>query len=414
MKNVKEITIEVKGKEWEEALDKAFKKKKKDIKIDGFRKGSVTKEIYIKKVGIEALFMDACDICVEDAYKQAYKELDMEIVVEPSIDIVKLDKKGVTFKITFIGRPEVKLGAYKKLGIKQEKVKVTKEEIEHEIEHLREHMAEVVIKEKGTIADGNTAVIDFEGYIDGEQFDGGTGANYPLEIGSHTFIPGFEEQVIGMKVGETKDINVTFPEDYVEEMKGKDATFKVTVREIRERVKPEIDSDFFEDLGIEGVDSLDKLKEHLEADLKKSKERDAEDKFLDEALRIATDNMEVEINEEIIDAEVDMMIKQYNQELKLQGLTFEQYCQFTGKTVDEVKVMIRPQAIVRIKVRLLLEEIAKKEEIEVTDEEVKEEIKKALEQYNIDEKEFLELTGGKKAIEYELTAKKALDVIKEG
>lgn len=415
MKNVKEVNIEVKGKKWEEAIDKAFNKKKKDIKVDGFRKGAVPKEVYIKKAGIESLFMDACDVAMEIAYKDACDKVDMEIlVVEPTVSIEKVDKEGVEFKITFIGKPDVKLGKYKKLGVKREKVEVSKEEIEHEIEHLKSHLAEVVIKENGKVCEGNTAIIDFEGFMNGEKFDGGTGANYPLEIGSHTFIPGFEEGVIGMGVGETKYLELTFPKDYVKEMAGKDVTFKVTVKEIKERVMPEINEDFFEDLGIEGVDSLDKLEDHLKKELLETKEKQAEDKYMDELLKKATEEMEVDINNEIIESEVSRMINQYSQELQMQGVTFEQYCEFTGTKVEDVKTMMQPQAIARIKVRYLLEEIVKVEKIEVSDKDVDKEIKDAAEKYGMKEDEFLTAIGGKEMIKYDLEMKKALDIIKEG
>ena len=221
MKNVKEVKIEIKGKEWESALDKAFEKKKKDIKVPGFRKGAVPKDIYIKKVGIEALFMDAADIAINDAYKKALEKETMELVCEPTVAIDSIDSKSVKFTFTLIGRPEIKLGKYKKLGIKKEEVKVSKEDIEHEIEHLKGHLAEVVVKEDGEIVEGNTAVIDFDGVVDGKPLEGGSGKDYPLEIGSNTFIPGFESELVGMKVGETKVLNLHFPEDYTKELKGK-------------------------------------------------------------------------------------------------------------------------------------------------------------------------------------------------
>ena len=410
----KVINYKVQKEEWEELKNKAFKKLNANTVVDGFRKGAVPKEVFLKKVGVEALFMDACDIAMQDAYKDAFKQADMEVVVEPSVNIEKVDKDGVVFAITFIGKPEVKLGDYKKLGVKREKVKVTDEEIEHEIEHLKSHLAEVVIKENGEVCEGNTAIIDFEGYMNGEKFDGGTGANYPLEIGSHTFIPGFEEGVVGMKAGETKDLELTFPEDYVKEMAGKDVTFKVTVREIKERVMPEVDADFFEDLGIEGVDSLDKLKEHLKKELTETKEAQAEDKYIDELLRKATDNMEVDINAEIIEGEVERMINQYSQELAMQGVTFEQYCQFTGTKIEDVKVMMKPQAIARIKTRYLLEEVAKVEKIEIKEDAVKEEIKTVSEKYGMSEDEFLAAIGGEEMVKYDLMMKAALEVVKEG
>lgn len=414
MKNVKEVKTEVKGKEWQNAIDKAFNNKKKDIKVDGFRKGACPKDVYIKKVGVEALFMDACDIAIEDAYQKALKDNDMEIVCEPSVSIEKVDKDGATFKFTLIGRPEIKLGNYKKLGVKREKVKVTKEEVEHEIEHLREHMAEVIIKENGKVAKGNTAVIDFEGKVDGEVIQGGTGKDFALEIGSNTFIPGFEDGVIGMKVGETKDLNLKFPDDYTAELKGKDVVFNVTVKEIKEKVKPELDADFFEDLGIEGVDSVAKLEAHIESELKETKEREADDKYIDELLHIATDNMTVDINNEIIDSEVKRMISQYNQELQRQGITLEQYLSFTGSKIEDVETMMKPQAIARIKTRYLLEEVVKAEKLEVSDKEIDDEIKKVCTEYDMKEEDFLGAVGGRDMVKYDLTMRKAIEIIKEG
>ncbi len=414
MKNVKEIKIEVKGKEWEKALDKAFTKKKKDIKVDGFRKGACPKDVYIKKVGIESLFMDACDIAIEDAYKKAYDQADMEIVAEPSVSIERVDKDGAIFVFTIVGRPEITLGEYKKLGVKKDAVKVTKEEIEHEIEHIKEHMAEIVNKKDGKVVEGNTAVIDFDGVVDGKPLDGGSGKNYSLEIGSHSFIPGFEEGVVGMKVGETKELKLTFPEDYTPDLKGKDVVFTVTVREIKERIKPEINKDFFDDLGIEGVDSLEKLQAHVKDELTHQKEHQAEDKYIDELLHKATDNMKVDINNEIIDGEVKRMLNQYSQELQMQGVTLEQYLSFTGTKMEDVESMMKPQAIARIKTRYLLEEIVKKENIKVTDKEIKDEIKKASEQYEMKEDEFLNAIGGEEMIKYDLEMRKAIEIIKEG
>ena len=241
MKNVHEIEIKIEGKEWEAALNKAFNKKKNEVKIPGFRKGTVTKEIYIKKLGIESLFMDASDIAIEAAFTKALDDNKLEPVCEPSVAIEKIDKDGITYKFTIITKPEIKLGKYKGLGIKKEKVEVSKEEINDEIDRLRSAMSEVINKENGEVCDGNIAVIDFDGEVDGKPLEGGKGTDYNLEIGSNTFIPGFEEQLIGMKNGETKDIKVKFPEDYVEHLKGKDAKFKVTIKAIKERRVPELD-----------------------------------------------------------------------------------------------------------------------------------------------------------------------------
>ena len=413
MKNVKEVKIEVKGKDWTDAIDKAYNKNKKDIKMAGFRKGAVPKEIYIKKAGIESLFADASDIAIEDAYKKALDEFKEELVCEPSVAVESCSKDGITYVFTLISHPEVKLGNYKKLGVKKETVKVTAKEVDEEIEKMRDRMAEKVVKENGEVVVGDTATIDFEGKVDGEVIDGGTGTNYPLEIGSHSFIPGFEEGVVGMKVGDVKVLNLKFPEEYVETLKGKDVEFKVTLNKIETRVKPEIDKDFFEDLGIEGVDSVEKLKEHVKTQLTDAKTKDVENAYNDEVLHKACDNMKVEINKEIIDSEVDRMIRQYSQELRQQGFTFEQYLQMTGTKLEDVKNMMADQATARIKVRYLLEAVAKEEKVKVTKEEVKDYIKEQAKKYDIKEDEFTEYVGGEDAIEYDLKLNKALDIIKE-
>ena len=414
MKNVKTIKITVDGESWQNCLDKAYDKKKKDIKVDGFRKGAVPKDIYIKKVGVESLFMDACDIAINERYESTLKEADVTLACEPTVNIESVDKDSCVIEFTFISKPEVTLGAYTKLGVKREEVKVTKEEIEHEINHIKEHMAEVVIKENGSIEEGNTAVIDFEGFVDGKKLEGGTGANYPLEIGSNTFIPGFESGLIGASVGETRELNLKFPENYTEELKNKDVLFKVTVREIKERVMPEINKDFFEDLGIDGVDSIEKLEEHVKKDLEEHKNHEADDKYVDELLHIATDNMKVEINNEIIDSEVERMINQYRQELQMQGVSLEQYLSMTNTKLEDMKSMMKPQAIARIKTRYLLEAIIDEKKLVATKEEIEKEIKDSCDKYGIEKDEFLRYVGGEEGIKYELEMRKAIDIIKEG
>lgn len=413
MKNVKEITVEVKGKDWESALDKAFNKKKKDIKIDGFRKGSVTKEIFIKKAGIEALFMDAADIVIDSEYRKIVDDKKNDIVCEPSVSIVHIDKDSITIKFTLIGRPEVKLGKYKGLGLKREKVSVTKEEVEHEIHHIVEHMAEVVIKEDGEVVKGNTAVIDFEGVVDGKKLDGGTGANYPLEIGSNTFIPGFEDGIVGMKVGEKKVLKLKFPENYSPELKGKDVEFTVTVREIKERIEPKMDKEFFLDLGIEGVDSKESLEKNVKSELTKQKEQQADDKYTDDLLRKATDNMKVDINNEIIDAEINRMAAQLEQELKMQGATLEQYLAMVGTKMEDFRSTLKPQAIARIKTRYLLEEVVKEESITATKKDIEKKIKEEAEKYGMKEEEFVSAIGGEDVVKYEIEMEKAIEIIKE-
>jgi len=247
-KNLKEVIIKIEGKQWQDALDKAFAKVNAKTKIDGFRPGKAPKEIYLKKYGIESLFFEASNICVDDAYKKMIEEnKDLEIAAQPVLDIRAIDEKYIEYVFTLTLKPEVKLGEYKNLDVKKDKVKVTKKEIEEAINHMREHYKENVVKD-GEVASGDIAVIDFEGFKDDVAFEGGKGENYSLEIGSNTFIPGFEDQLIGMKAGEEKDVNVTFPEDYhAEELKGAAVVFKVKVNEIKEKEIKEIDKEFFED-----------------------------------------------------------------------------------------------------------------------------------------------------------------------
>lgn len=234
-KNVHEIEIKL-DKEWISALDATFKKKNKETKIDGFRKGAAPKEVYLKHFGIESLYMDAVDASISVAYKKALDENKLVPVVEPNVDVTGISDSNVIFKFTIITKPEVTLGEYKNLKVKKDKVTVSDEEINHEIDHLREHLADVVVKENGEITEGDTAVIDFTGFVDGKELEGGKGENFPLEIGSHSFIPGFEEGLVGLKAGEEKTLELKFPENYIEDLKGKDVTFKVKVNEVKTRV----------------------------------------------------------------------------------------------------------------------------------------------------------------------------------
>ena len=274
-------------------------------------------------------------------------------------------------------------------------------------------MAEIVNKENGTVEKGNIAIIDFDGVVDGKPLEGGSSKDYHLEIGSNTFIPGFEEKVEGMKLNQTKKINLTFPDDYVENLRNKKVTFTVTVKGIQERVKPEINKDFFDDLAIEGVKDKETLNAHIKKELTEKKEDEAENKYVDAVLRKATENMKVELNPEIIHDEVHRMVHQYEDELKYQGASLDQYLHMTGTKMEDLEKMMEPQAIARIKTRYLLEEIVDKEKIKATKEEIKKEIKENAEKYGMKEEEFLDAIGGEDAIEYDVKMKKAVDIVKE-
>ena len=413
-KNVKEITIKIEGKEWEDALDKAFEKANKKVKIDGFRQGKAPKEVFIKKYGEESLFMDAADLVLQPAYQKMLDEnKDVEIVAQPEVALKSISKDGVEFVFTITTKPEVKLGKYKKLGVKKEKVEVTKEEIESALNETLNRYAENVVKE-GKVENGDIAIIDFEGFKDGVAFEGGKGENYSLTIGSNTFIPGFEDQIIGMSKDEEKDINVTFPEDYhSEDLKGQKVVFKVKVNEIKTTKIPELDKDFFEDLAMEGIDSKESLEKQLEENIKAHKEQHAEDHYIDELLKKGIENMEVDIPEAMINEELDRMIRQYEENLKMQGLTLEQFYQFTNSDETALKDQMREEAEKRVASRLLLEAIKVEEKIEIADDEAKKEAEELAKKYNMEKDEFLKLFGGIEMVKYDMEMRRAIEILKE-
>jgi len=409
----KEVNIKIDGQEWLDALEEAFKKANKKAKIAGFRPGHAPKEVFFKKYGKESLFMDAADFVLQSAYKKMLDEnKDIELVAQPEIKVKSISEDGVEFTFVLTLKPTVKLGKYKDLGVKKETVKVTKEEIDHEIEHMRSHYAESVIKE-GKVASGDTAIIDFEGFKDSVPFKGGKGENYSLVIGSNTFIPGFEDQVIGMSKDETKDIIVTFPADYHEEsLKGAEVTFKVKVNEIKTTVIPEISKEFFDDLGMDGIDSLEKLESQVKENIKTGKEAEVDNKYIDALLEAASKNMEVNIPQVMINEEISRMMEQYKQNLSMQGLSLEQFYKFTNSNEEALKAQMAPEAEMRVKFRLLLEAIAKKEELEITDSEAKKEATTLAKKYNMEEEEFLKLFGGLEMVKYDLKMRKAIEVLK--
>ena len=412
--NKKEVTIKVEGKEWETALDSAFKNANKKAKIDGFRPGHAPKEVFLKKYGKESLYMDAAEECLHEAYHKVIDEnKDLEIVAEPEISIKSVDEKGCEFTFGFTLRPEVKLGKYTGLGVKKEEVKVTKKEIDEQIEHMRSHYAENVVKD-GAIANGDIAIIDFEGFKDGVAFSGGKGENYSLEIGSGTFIPGFEEQLIGLKSGDEKDVNVTFPEEYhSEELKGQAVVFKVKVHEVKEIKIPELNEDFFEDLGMEGVNSKETLEAEVKENIKAQKEHEAENKYIDDLLETAAKNVKVEIPDVMIEEEIKRMLREYEEHLKMQGISLEQFYKYTNSDEEALKAQMKEEATKRVTYRLMLEEIAKKENIKVTDEEADKEALELANKYHMKKEELLKNFGGIEMIKYDMEMRKTIDILKK-
>lgn len=410
--NVHEIEIKL-DKEWISALDATFKKKNKETKIDGFRKGAAPKDIYLKHYGIESLYADAIDSCISIAYKKVLDENKLIPVIEPSVDVTGISDTNVIFKFTIITKPDVTLGEYKNLKIKKEKVTVSEDEIKHEIDHLREHLADIVVKENGVIAEGDTAVIDFTGYVDGKELEGGKGENFPLEIGSHSFIPGFEEGLVGLKTGEEKTLELKFPENYVEDLKGKDVTFKVKVNEVKTRVLPDINEDFFKDLGYDDVKTENDLKAKIKEEITQRKEHQADDEFVDKCLEKAAENMKVEINQEIIDEEIHRMIDQYANQLQMQGMNINDYYKMTGTSEEDLHKMMAPEAEKRVKYRYLIEGIADAENLKFTKEEVNARAEEIAKQYGVSVEELIKAYGSIDVIEYDLRMHKALEILKE-
>ena len=412
-KNIHEVVIKIDGEAWKNALDKAFKEKSKDAKVDGFRKGKVPRDIYEKHFGKESLWLEAADTVLQDAYTKAMEESKLIPVVQPDVSLKNLSDELVEFTFKIITKPEVNVKKYKGLKVAKEEVKVTKEEIEHELSHVLEKYTELVTKE-GKVENGDIAVIDFEGFKDGVAFDGGKGENYSLEIGSHTFIPGFEEQVIGMSAGEEKDINVTFPEDYgVKDLKGAPVVFKVKVNEVKTKEARELDEDFFEDLGLEGVDSKEKLEAEIEKSIKAQKEMDVENKYIDAILEEVSKNVEVDIPGEMVNEEIDRLKSRFEEQMKMQGISLDLYYQFTKSTEEDLKNQLEKEAYSNVLYRLMLEEIMTLEKIEVTEEEAEKEAEELAKKYQVAKDEFLSQFGGIDMIKYDLEMRKTIDLLKE-
>ena len=410
MKNVHDIEIEIKGKEWEKILDDVFQKRVKEVRIDGFRKGKCPKNVYLQRFGIESLYMDAIDEAVQDAYMKALTDNKLVPACEPKMDVKDISKDHVKFAFTIITRPEIKLGEYKKLDVKKDAVKVTKKEIDEEVARMLSRFAEIVVKENGKVVEGNTAVIDFEGYVDGKPLEGGSGSDYPLEIGSGTFIPGFEDGLVGMKVGDTKDLELTFPKEYTKELAGKDVKFTVTVKEIKERVLPELNEDFYADLGYPNIKTEEEFKKEVETALKARKEQEVNEKYVNEVLEAAANNIKVEINPEIIHAEVERMMNEFDQRLSTQGVKLDQYLQLTGSSKEDFEKQLAPEAEKRVKERYLLEEVAEKEKIEATDEDANKRAEELAGAYGVDKEEII-THYGLDNIKYDVRMSKAIKLI---
>lgn len=409
-------TLKLEGKEWKDCLKEAFEKKRKDIKMDGFRKGQVPYDIYVKKAGVETLYMDAVDMAVDMLYAKLLSDpKTITPAATPAIDIKDIGHDHIEVEFTLVASPKVELGKYKKLGIKKDKVEVTDDEVEHELGHLKEQFVEVKsLDDKAEAREGDVVVIDFEGFKDGVAFKGGKGEDYSLEIGSHTFIPGFEEALIGLKKGDKKDVNVVFPENYhSEELKGQPVVFKVEVKEVKERVFPEFDKEFFADLNVGGVESLADLKKYIKENKEAEKTKQLEDEYLFKCLDKVVEGAKFEIPEEMTEDETNRLVREFSEKLQYQGLKLEDYLKYCNTNLDNFKATLKDEANKRIGYRLIMDAIVEAEKLEVTDEELETGLDETSKEYGMSKEDFLKQIGSKELFKYDLLMKKAMKVVTE-
>ncbi len=412
-KNMAKLTIEVSAAEFEKALEDAFLKNKNKISIPGFRKGKVPRQMVEKMYGPEIFYEDAANALIPDAYSKALDECEEDIVSSPEIDVTQIEKgKDFIFTATVALKPEVKLGKYKGVKVEAAEVTVTDEEVDAKIERERENNARTIEVTDRPVKDGDMTVLDFEGFVDGVAFDGGKGENYPLTIGSGAFIPGFEEQLVGAEIGKEVEVNVTFPEDYqAEELKGKAAVFKCTIKEIKEKELPALDDEFASE--VSEFDTLEEYKKDVKETLTIEREKAAREAKEAAVIDAIIADSDMDIPEAMVTTQQKQMIDEFAQRMQMQGLSMEQYFQFTGATLDKMMEQVKPQAETRIKSRLVLEAVAAKEGIEATEEDYEEEIKTMAEVYQMEPDKIKEMLPEKsvKGIKEDIAVKKAAEFV---
>lgn len=405
------LTFEVSPEKFEEGLDEAFVKVVKDMEIPGFRKGRIPRGLFESRFGVESLFQDAIDAVLPEVYASAVEESGIEPVDRPSIDFEDIERgKPITFKATVTVKPEVTLGDYKGLEVEVEKVEVTEEDVTAALETLRNEQAELIVKEEGAVVEGDTVVIDFEGFLGEEAFPGGAGENYSLEIGSGQFIPGFEEELIGRESGVESEVKVNFPEDYHEEsLAGKEAIFKVTIHEIKAKEVPELDDEFAKDQDAEDLNEFkQKTKETIEAERK----QEADNNKREAVIAKAADNATVEIPEAMIEVETERLVEDFQERLKSQGMTMEMFTNFSGQTLDDVRKELGGNADRQVKTTLVLEAIIEAEGLDVTEADLEKEYATMAEMYGTDVTELKNMLGNNVSmVEEELRIRKAIDFI---
>ncbi|MBU9710971.1 trigger factor [Evansella tamaricis] len=409
------LTVEVDKERVDNALDEAFKKVVKKVNVPGFRKGKIPRPMFEQRFGVESLYQDALDILLPQAYSEAIQESGIEPVDRPDIDIDQMEKgKNLIFKATVTVKPEVKLGDYKGLEVEEKDTKVTDEDVDAELKQMQERHAELVAVEDGQVETGDTVVMDFEGFVEGEAFEGGKAENYSLEIGSGQFIPGFEDQLVGVKTGEDLEVNVEFPAEYhSEELAGKPALFKVKIHDIKRKNLPDLDDEFAKDVN-EEVESLEALKEDIRQKIQTGKEQEADTSLRDTLVEKAAENAEIDVPSAMVESETDRMLQEFGQRLQSQGMSLDMYYQFSQTDEEGMKAQFHDDAEKRVRVNLTLEAIAEAENLEVTDEEADKEIDQMAETYqrSSDEiRQILTMQGGVDTLKNDLKVRKAIDLL---
>ena len=413
-KNMAKLTIEVPAEEFEKAIETAYQKNKGKINVQGFRKGKAPRKMIEKMYGASIFYEEAANSIIPTAYEKALGECeDLEIVSQPEIDVTQIESgKNFIFTAEVALKPEVTLGDYKGIEVEKADITVTDEEVDAEINKERENSARVITVEDRAVADGDIATIDFEGFIDGEAFEGGKGENYELTIGSHSFIDTFEEQLIGKNAGDEVEVNVTFPEEYhAPDLAGKPAVFKVKINGIQAKELPELDDDFAQD--VSEFDTMAEYKEDVKKKLEEKKKTEADNAKEEAVVAKIVENATMEIPDAMLDTQVRQMVNDFAQRLQMQGLSFEQYMQFTGATPEQLLEQMRPQAKERIESRLVLEAVVKAENIEATEEEFKEEMEKMAKMYQMEADKLIESMGEyeKKGIMKDIAVTKAVKLV---
>ena len=412
---VTELKVTFDKKEWDEAKEAATTKLAKNVKVDGFRPGKAPMAMIKAKISKASIIEEATDIILQKNYMEILTSKKVTPVAQPQLSVEKVDDDGLTVKFLVPVKPEVELGTYKGLEVKKGKATVAKKDIDAMITNYQQQFAELSVKEGGKVENGDTAVLDFEGFVDGVAFEGGKGENHPLEIGSGSFIPGFEEQVVGMEVEKEKDVVVTFPKEYqAADLAGKEATFKVTVHEIKAKKLPEIDDELAKDVNIDGVETLGQLKDHVKKQLKAQKENEVENKFNEDLFKAIIEGSKVEDSDALVNEECNIMLQEIEQNLQRQGMTFELYEQFTGKNKAAIIEDIKPQATDRVKLNAVLAAIIEEEKLEVGNDELEKELEEIASYYQKEVDEVKKIfEGNMSRIESDLLTRKALNLVKE-